>query len=615
MSRYTGYNQRGFANSTVAVTRAARGGTTPIDFANKEVTTLYLPFNDDIQDDSSSSQTITNRGSMTVDSTYTKFGSNALKSQSSGSLKIDNSSTMDLDTAFTVQFFLRTTDSLSNVALYTHNEINSSYSGLLFWIASDNTLRAYAANGSSGWNIFQNPSLLSNGSIDYSNWHHVAITYDGSTYRGYWDGSRKFEVTSSKLLPTGGSSYILSRNNSGSYTAGTGKVYIDDFRITKGVALYTDSSYTVPTSALGLHNGSEVSLYLPFDSDVNDDSPHGHTVTAYSDAAISSTQAKFGGNSLALDGSNDYLTVADHNNLEFGDDDFTIEFWFWTSNNSIQAPIGKRNNSWVNGDWQFFFNRQATGEVEFWSRDYSSSGPLINVIADSSGFGDSQWHHCVLTRSADQFLFFLDGDLKQTVTSSHSITNNSSLINIGRDYYAGGRYWWGGGSTGYIDDLRITKGVARYTKNFIPPSQAVGATLTGEDKTNTTTDFTTLYLPFDSDIQDDSAKGHSMTAIGDAAISSTQSKFGGYSLATDGTGDRLEFTYDTNSYFGTGDFTVEAWVWITGYSGGYYTVVSLGQPGATVSYQPKFLLNVESSGSKVRSIIGGTYIDHSDANL
>ena len=104
-----------------------------------------------------------------------------------------------------------------------------------------------------------------------------------------------------------------------------------------------------------------------------------------------------------------------------------------------------------------------------------------------------------------------------------------------------------------------------------------------------------------------------MTATGDAAISSTQAKFGGNSLATDGTGDRLEFTYDANSYFGTGDFTVEAWVWITGYSGGYYTVVSLGQPGATGSYQPKFLLNVESSGSKVRSIVGGTYIDHSNA--
>ena len=214
MSRYTGYNQRGFANSTVTVTRAARGGTTPIAFANTGQTTLYLPFDDDVNDDSSFNQTITNRAyngnPINVDSAYSKFGGKSMKAWLRSSLKIHNSSSMDLNAPFTVEFFFRNNQTLSQIALYTHNAINSTYSGLLFWIAGDNTLRLYGSSSNGNWNIFQNPTTM--GTISTNVWHHVAITYDGSTYRGYYDGVRKWERNSSTALPTGGHSYILSRS-------------------------------------------------------------------------------------------------------------------------------------------------------------------------------------------------------------------------------------------------------------------------------------------------------------------------------------------------------------------------------------------------------------------
>ena len=586
------------ANSSVTRLVTSTVPTTPVTYANTDIgsTSLYLPFNDDIQDDSPFSQTITNRGSMTVDSTNPKFGSNALKSQTSGSLKIDNSASMDLDGPFTVEFFFHTTASLSQLALYTHNEITTNYSGLLFWIANDNTLRLYASANGSSWNIFQNPQTLAN--ISRNVWHHVAITYDGSTYRAYYDGTRKFEVNSSTTLPTGGHSYILSRNNSGQYQAATGKVYIDDFRIVKGVALYTDSTYIVPTSALGINSGTHpVSLYLPFD-DNTDDATNAYTISGT--ASVSSAQAKFGGASALFNSGTTHLTASDSQSAMAFTGAFTIEMWVYQTaspSGSGYTLVGAHNSS----GWLLQLKPTLTR--------FYVTGSIIASFNET--LTNDTWHHLAVVReeAAGVVKFYLNGTLKATSGST------PSTMPTNRDLFIGA-YRSGSSSQnfqGYIDDLRIIDGLARYTKNFVPPSQAVGGTLNGENETNTTTDFTTLYLPFDSDIQDDSDKAHSMTATGNAAISSAQSKFGGNSLATDGTGDRLEFTYDTNSYFGTGDFTVEAWVWITGYSGSYYTVVSLGQPGATSSYQPKFLLNVEGSGSKVRSIIAGTYINHSDA--
>ena len=557
MSKYLGYEQTGFANSTVSVTRASVVDTAGLNYSNTVFTTLYLPFNDDVNDDSPLSQTITNRGSMTVDSTYTKFGSNALKSQTSGSLKIDNSTSTDLDGPFTVEFFFYITTAQSQKTLYVHNENNSTYSGLLFWITSAGNFNGYAAENNS-WNIFTTKTFAS--SVTTGTWHHVAITYDGTTYRGYYDGDRKWEVTNSTTIPTGGDHYIFSRNDGGQYQPATGQVYMDDFRITKGKALYTDSTYTVPTSALGIQQEDPVSLYLPFDSDVNDDSSHSHTVTASGSATISSTQSKFGGNSLSLNGTSQYLTVPNNDVFDFGSEDFTIEMWIYMTSNA-GSSAGDRHGlvarRAADGNRSFHVGIQLDGgqqKLQFSHTTGGSGGSQTNYDTDIQL---NTWTHVAIVRSGPKVYAFVDG-VKNG--SEHNISTNriyagTSDLTIG--YRAESSQYF----PGYIDDLRISKGVARYTKSFVPPSQAVGATLNGVNETNTTTDFTSLYLPFDSDVNDDSSHSHSVTAYGNAAISSTQAKFGSNSLSLDGTGDYLQIADDASLEFGDGDLTIEAWLY------------------------------------------------------
>ena len=563
MSKYLGYEQTGFANSTVNITRASSGGNVPVNFANTVLTTLYLPFNDDVNDDSPFSQTITNRGSMTIDSTYTKFGSNALKSQSSGSLKIDNSTSTDFDGDghFTIEFFLYVVNFEETKSIYTHNEYNNSYQGLVFFTGGGQRLYGYASSNGSSWNIFSNKEFAS--SITTDTWHHVAMTYDGTTYRGYFNGTRAWEQTSSTKIGTGGDHYIFSRNDGGQYQPSTGSYYMDDFRITKGKALYTDASITVPTSALGIEQDDPVSLYLPFDSDVNDDSSHSHTVTASGSATISSTQAKFGGNSLSLNGTSQYLTVPNDNVFDFGSEDFTIEMWIYMTSNAGSDPgdrhglVARRDSS---SNRSFHIGIQLDGGQQKLQFSHSTSGSGGSQTNYNTDIQLNTWTHVAIVRSRSKVYAFVDG-VKNG--SEHSIGTNTifagtSDLTIG--YRAESSQYF----PGYIDDLRISKGVARYTKSFVPPSQAVGATLTGANETNTTTDFTSLYLPFDSDVNDDSPKSQTVTAYNGAAISSTQSKFGGYSVSFDGNNDHSNGQYlvvsDADSLeYGDKDFTLETW--------------------------------------------------------
>ena len=229
------------------------------------------------------------------------------------------------------------------------------------------------------------------------------------------------------------------------------------------------------------YDSDPVSIYLPFDSDIHDASANNFTMTAYGDAAISSTQAKFGSNSLSLDGTGDYLRVGDNAAFEFDNDDFTIEAWLYQNDDTGHVIVCKRDSGgvWSSGAWFFGVNIDAAGDtddagrVQFWARDYNQSSPMMDF--DNGSAFSSGWHHFAVTRAGHVFRIFVDGAVVDTQTwdtGSQTIDNQPHPVFIGRDTYGGGRYE----TNGYIDDFRILKGVARYTKSFVPPNAPVGAT-------------------------------------------------------------------------------------------------------------------------------------------
>lgn len=185
------------------------------------------------------------------------------------------------------------------------------------------------------------------------------------------------------------------------------------------------------------------------------DSPK--TVTKYGNAQISTARCKFGGASAYFDGSGDYLTVPHSSDFDLRSGDFTIEFWFYPITRGSRL-ISKRSIG-TNATW-FVDVLTASGQprlIVFGSSTVVVEGPVVNFGA---------WHHIAICRQGNTYRIYADGVSGSAVESSVLPGISTNPLAIGLDP----AYPESDPTIGYIDDLRITKGVARYTTDFIPPT-------------------------------------------------------------------------------------------------------------------------------------------------
>jgi len=212
---------------------------------------------------------------------------------------------------------------------------------------------------------------------------------------------------------------------------------------------------------------SSCSLLLHFSGSNNstvfiDNSPITKSVTAFGNAKISTTQSKFGSSSLYLDGTGDYLSSPSNADYAFGTGNFTIECWAYriTGNDNGILQISS-----TAGGLQA--NQTANLVIASWT----SARLLIhanNTYYASTAFTNTvnTWNHYALVRNSGVTKLYFNGNLVTDIGSSGTITDTTNYTGtylvIG-GYYST-LYLW----NGYIDELRITKGVARYTGNFTP---------------------------------------------------------------------------------------------------------------------------------------------------
>jgi len=193
----------------------------------------------------------------------------------------------------------------------------------------------------------------------------------------------------------------------------------------------------------------------------------GHTIVAYGNAQIDTAQSRFGGASGLFDGTGDYLSVPDSADWNFGTGDFTIDFW--VRFNALPGAGGAMmfysqrvdDNNRVN-----FFLYNDAGTYKWWFRVFSGGVNLIDVQKNAVALATGTWYHVAVVRNGNDFMIFQDGtQCGTTVTDSDLIPNLAAALEIGA--YASG---FSDGLNGWLDEFRVSKGVARWTSDFTPPT-------------------------------------------------------------------------------------------------------------------------------------------------
>lgn len=258
--------------------------------------------------------------------------------------------------------------------------------------------------------------------------------------------------------------------------------------------------------------------------------------------ALSTTQKKFGKTSLYLNGSS-AVQVQASNGFAFGLDDFTVEFWFYPLAHLV-GRISNRTVGEATGTWGLNFNN--SGGFTF--TEVISGEPVL-VSTPPNVIELNQWNHIAVSRKSGKTYAFVNGMLVGYGTASINFNNSAYNLLIGRSAPDESNYL-----NCYIDDLRITKGVGRYTAQFDIPNQPFTA-----DSNDS------LILHFDgadgsTDFQDSSLTPQTVVANGSVHISTAQSVFGSSSAIFNGTTDYLTVANTAAIDLGTSDFTIEAWV-------------------------------------------------------
>jgi hypothetical protein len=460
---------------------------------------LLLQFDGSIEDVSDNALTVTVNGGAAVSTDQSKWGGSSCYFDGVDDyLSVPMSSAFDMDGDITIEGWLFASSVANNPHL-VDARVNAFTSGYMLNITGG-VLRHLWANTTTG--AFYN--LYGATQIPLETWQHFALVKKDNNLSLFLNGRLDAHdaAPDTYYASASGNLLIASPNKFSGH--------LDDFRITKGVARYSPN-FTVPTEAFPADSTDEywndVVLLLPGDSSTNDASPLTHTVTA-SGAVVSAAEKKFGAGSIYFDGSNDYLSIP--NTVDgLSEDAFTIEFWVKRSNTSNHCVIRTITNvsSGVYNGFQIILTNGIYIEL------YNGAESATIYRAESFG---TDWHHVVFSFNGACYYTAFDG-----AAMAHSpavlIGANTQPFIVGQAYTGIHKL------EGYIDDLRITKGVARYGK-FDVPTKAFPTT--GLELVDEWWEHVVLLLPFDGSIEDVSDNALLISTNGGVTTSTAQSKWG-----------------------------------------------------------------------------------------
>ena len=547
-------------------------------------------------DSSANNATITRAGTPTQGSfsPFSQTGWSGYFNGSSSNLQIASNAALALGTGdFTIEMWVYNTSSTNR--LLSYGTVNSP----ILYINGSNFVQ-YDNYGSAS---LQTSSIA----VPLSTWSHIAVVRLASNTKIYINGAQASTgADSTNWLQAG---FYIGVDISTTFMTG----YLSNLRIVKGVAVYT-GAFTPPTAPLSRTqsagtnivalSGTETNLLTLQDNRFKDNSTNNFAITAVGTpsvqafspfaptAAYSLPVAAAG--SAYFNGTSNYLIAPASALWDFGSGAFTIECWVYhtasTGADQFVVYHGWAGGGALNYGWRIVI-LNSTNQLEFYVNGTTTTFTDLVVSPNA-------WTHIAFVGSGGILSVYKNG-IKSVTTPTYTaiVDRPSATLGIGGFNNASenvpGRLWFGG----YISNLRVVKGTAVYTGNFTPPAAPPQPTQTAGllssnvnaiDGTNTSL----LLLGSNAGIYDATAKNDIIT-VGDTKVSSTQIKYGTGAMYFDGTGDYLAIPASTMFGFGTGDFTIEMWVYFNSISS--YQVL-VGQFVSGTSYWAFNIGNGTSSG-------------------
>jgi hypothetical protein len=495
--------------------------------------------NNTFLDSSTNNFTIARNGTPTQ-GTYTPF------SQAAGYFSNNFNGTNDLlSLADNAQYTFGTSN--FTIEAYIYNRLNpgtevpifskqnpSPLRAIQFRILSANTLDfVFTKNGGT---LIANFTTTS--TVPLNQWVHIAVVRNGVTLTLYINGvsSATHTLTAGDAIDSPVASVIIGGFNA-SFPNRFFNGYISNFRWVIGTAVYTSAftPSTIPLTAI-----TNTRLLTCQSNRFVDNSSNNFTISQISTPSVqpwspfaptSAYSTSVNGGSNYFNGSTDYLSVSDNVNLQFGTNAFTIQCWVYRSVAGTAHSIVSKGGASTG----FTLGITSTNVLRF-------TNTTTNIDTTTT-IPANAWTHVAAVRtstSTNGFQLYINGISSATSTVATDFNQTSTL-------YAGANRSASTVMNGYIADLRYVNGTAETITVPTAPLTAI---------TNTSL----LLSGTNAGIVDNAIKSDSIT-VGATQVNTSIVKYGTGSISFNGTTSVLNFPNNPYYAFGTGSFTIEAWVY------------------------------------------------------
>jgi hypothetical protein len=375
--------------------------------------------------------------------------------------------------------------------------------------------------------------------VPLNTWTYIVVTISGTTIKIYINGTLNTTSATYTGVATAGLNQSENIGIEGTTTYFSG--YISNYRLTSTVVYST--SFTPPTAPLTAITGT--ALLICQSNRFKDNSTNNFAITVNGTPSVQPSFSPFGatiqynpavnGGSAYFGTTTDYLTVPSSSNFAFGTGDFTVEAWLYP----VTAP---------NAGGTFFIVGSTTNGFIFGYQNATSWGAASNggswFITSTTLPTLNAWNYISITRSSGTAYLFLNGTLLTSAASAQNFPAMSTYI---------GHPSTNQSVNGYLSNLRALQGTALYTTSNTPPTTPLTAIAN-----------TSLLLNFTNAQIFGSAMTNNFITYGSAQVSTSIYKYGTGSMYFNGTTDYLVAPNSPNFNFGTGDFTIESWVYFNG---------------------------------------------------